>query len=36
MNTAVKEVQVIKATKTGEKAEKIRVEAYCRVSTEDE
>ena len=34
MNTAVKEVQVIKATKTGEKAEKIRVAAYCRVSTD--
>lgn len=34
MNTAVKEVQVIKATKTGEKTEKIRVAAYCRVSTD--
>ena len=28
MNTAVKEVQVIKATITGEKTEKIRVAAY--------
>ena len=34
MNTAVKEVQVIKATITGEKTEKIRVAAYCRVSTD--
>lgn len=34
MNTAVKEVHVIKATKTGEKTEKIRVAAYCRVSTD--
>lgn len=34
MNTAVKEVQVIKATKTGEKTEKIRVAAYCRVSSD--
>lgn len=34
MNTAVKEVQVIKATKIGEKTEKIRVAAYCRVSTD--
>ena len=36
MNTAVKEVQVIKATKTGEKIEKIRVAAYCRVSSDKE
>lgn len=34
MSTVAKEVQVIKATKTGEKAEKIRVAAYCRVSTD--
>ena len=34
MDTAVKEVQVIKATITGEKTEKIRVAAYCRVSTD--
>ena len=34
MNTVVKEVQVIKATKTGEKTEKIRVAAYCRVSSD--
>ena len=34
MSTVAKEVQVIKATKTGEKEEKIRVAAYCRVSTD--
>ena len=34
MGTVAKEVQVIKATKTGEKSEKIRVAAYCRVSTD--
>lgn len=34
MSTVAKEVQVIKATKPGEKAEKIRVAAYCRVSTD--
>lgn len=34
MNIAAKEVQVIKATKTGEKSNKIRVAAYCRVSAD--